>query len=165
MSDKPLVSILVGSASDADTIAGCRRALDDLGIAHEAKIYSAHRTPEELLVYLEKLPERGVEVIIAGAGMSAHLAGVVAAHTPLPVLGVPIASGALQGVDALLSTSQMPPGVPVGCMGIGKPGAKNAAFFAARILALHHKDIAERLQGAVKDMRDKVLATELPSNY
>src|SRR5687768_14082446 len=130
------VAILVGSQSDGDTIAAARTVLGELQIPHEARVLSAHRTPKELVEYVEALPSRGAKVIIAGAGMSAHLAGVVAAHTALPVLGVPIASGALQGVDALLSTSQMPPGVPVGCMGIGKAGATNAAYLAARILAL-----------------------------
>src|SRR5687767_6578150 len=123
---QPLVTIIIGSANDAEAIAGARKTLSELGIAHEARVLSAHRTPSELLAYVADLEKRGVRVIIAGAGMAAHLAGVVAAHTALPVLGVPFASGTLQGFDALLSTSQMPPGVPVGCMGIGAPGATNA---------------------------------------
>jgi phosphoribosylaminoimidazole carboxylase PurE protein len=163
MADTPLVSIIVGSISDADVIAGCRQALDDYGIPHEAKVLSAHRTPAELQAYVEGLAARGVRVVIAGAGMSAHLAGVVAAHTQLPVLGVPIASGALQGVDALLSTSQMPPGVPVGCMGIDKAGATNAAHLAARILAVGDAALGKKLQQRVASMRDEVLAAELPS--
>ena len=165
MAAEPLVSIIVGSTSDADTIAKCRKTLDELGIAHEAKVLSAHRTPGELVAYVDSLPGRGVKIIIAAAGMSAHLAGVTAAHTTLPVLGIPVASGALQGVDALLSTSQMPPGVPVGCMGIGGPGATNAAYLAARILALGDGGIAERLAAATGKMRDKVLGASLPDSY
>ena len=119
---EPRVAIIVGSTSDADVIAGARSTLDELQIPHEAKVLSAHRTPHEVVQYVESLPSRGVSVIIAAAGMSAHLAGVVAAHTNLPVLGVPIASGALQGVDALLSTSQMPPGVPDSTRHETRPG-------------------------------------------
>lgn len=158
----PQVAILVGSQSDGDAIAGARTVLRDLEIPHEARILSAHRTPKEVVTYVEGLASRGVRVIIAGAGMSAHLAGVVAAHTHLSVLGVPFASGALQGVDALLSTSQMPPGVPVGCMGIGKPGATNAAYLAARILALTDAGVRERLAAATNAMREKILNTTLP---
>jgi phosphoribosylaminoimidazole carboxylase PurE protein len=165
MSDKPLVAILVGSTSDAEVIAACRRALDAYGIAHEARVLSAHRTPNEVVQYVEALAGRGVRVVIAAAGMSAHLAGVVAAHTHLPVLGVPVASGALQGVDALLSTSQMPPGVPVGCLGIGKPGAANAAHLAARILALGDDALRARLAERTATMRDEVLAATLPEAY
>jgi phosphoribosylaminoimidazole carboxylase PurE protein len=158
----PIISIIVGSASDADTIASCRSVLQDLGISHEAKVLSAHRTPKELLEYVEPLEQRGVKIVICAAGMAAHLAGVVAAHTPLPVIGIPVASGSLQGIDALLSTSQMPPGVPVACMGIGKAGARNAAFFAARMLALHSDGVRDRLQSAVTTMRNKVLNSSLP---
>ncbi len=165
MANDPLVSIIVGSTSDADTIAKCRKTLDDLGIAHEARVLSAHRTPSELVEYVEGLQGRGVRVLIAAAGMSAHLAGVAAAHTSLPVFGIPVASGALQGFDALLSTSQMPPGVPVGCMGIGGAGATNAAYLAARVLALSDTGIATRLATAVGKMREKVLAATLPDSY
>ncbi len=159
---EPLVSLIVGSVSDANTVKGCRQTLHTLGIAYEAKVFSAHRTPAELIAYVETLEGRGVEVVIAAAGMSAALSGVVAAHTRLPVLGVPVVSGALQGVDALLSTAQMPPGVPVGCLGVGAPGAKNAAFLAARILALSHVPIREALADQVTQMRNKVLAASLP---
>lgn len=158
----PLVVVLVGSASDADQIRGCREALERLGIPHEARVLSAHRTPDELREYLEGLPDRGVQVVIAAAGMAAHLAGVVAAHTSLPVLGVPMASGALQGMDALLATVQMPPGVPVGTLGIGSPGGRNAAFLAARILALHDDGIRTRLTDVVSEDRAKVLDSRLP---
>jgi len=156
------VSIIVGSTSDAEPISGARQTLDELGIRYEAKVLSAHRTPRELVAYVNGLSDRRIGVVIAGAGMSAHLAGVVAAHTTLPVIGVPFVSGALQGVDALLSTSQMPPGVPVACMGLGKPGAINAAFFAARLLALSDARVAESLAAVLEKRRDKVLSATLP---
>lgn len=161
MSDT-LVAVIVGSASDADQIAGCRDALTRLGIGHEAKVLSAHRTPEELADYLDGLEERGIEIVIAAAGMAAHLAGVVAAHTTLPVLGVPMASGALQGLDALLSTVQMPPGVPVATFGIGSPGGKNAAYMAARILALTHPKVKQRLADVIAEDKQRVIRAELP---
>jgi phosphoribosylaminoimidazole carboxylase PurE protein len=161
MPDPVLVAVIVGSASDADQIAGCREALTRLGIGHEAKVLSAHRTPDELAEYLDGLEDKGVEIVIAAAGMAAHLAGVVAAHTTLPVLGVPMASGALQGIDALLSTVQMPPGVPVGTLGIGSPGGKNAAYLAARILALKHPAVKERLAAATAEDKQKVLGAEI----
>jgi len=157
----PLVAVIVGSASDADQIAGCREALGRLGIGHEARVLSAHRTPNDLAEYLDGLEERGIEVVIAAAGMAAHLAGVIAAHTTLPVLGVPMASGALQGIDALLSTVQMPPGVPVATLGIGSPGGKNAAYLAARILALTHPDVKRRLAEVIAEDRQKVLDSEI----
>ena len=162
MSKEPLISIIIGSASDAETLAGCRRALESYAIAHEIKILSAHRTPGELVAHVEGLEARGVRLVIAAAGMSAHLAGVVAAHTALPVLGVPVAAGALAGVDALLSTSQMPPGVPVGCLGIGAPGATNAAHLAARILAGSDPALRARLTEQTRSMREKVLAATVP---
>jgi phosphoribosylaminoimidazole carboxylase PurE protein len=163
VADKPiLVSVIVGSASDADQIQGCRDVLVRLGIGHEARVLSAHRTPAELLAYVEALEERGVEVVIAAAGMAAHLAGVVAAHTTLPVLGVPMASGALQGIDALLSTVQMPPGVPVATLGIGAPGGRNAAYLAARILAARHPEVKAAMATAVESDRKKVLGSALP---
>jgi len=161
MADPVLVSVIVGSASDADQIAGCREALTRLGIGHEAKVLSAHRTPDELAEYLDGLEGKGIEIVIAAAGMAAHLAGVIAAHTTLPVLGVPMASGALQGIDALLSTVQMPPGVPVGTLGIGSPGGKNAAYLAARILALKHPAVKERLAAAIAEDKQKVLRAEI----
>ena len=161
MPDPVLVAVIVGSASDADQIAGCREALTRLGIGHEAKVLSAHRTPDELAEYLDGLEDKGVEIVIAAAGMAAHLAGVVAAHTTLPELGVPMASGALQGIDALLSTVQMPPGVPVGTLGIGSPGGKNAAYLAARILALKHPAVKERLAAATAEDKQKVLGAEI----
>jgi phosphoribosylaminoimidazole carboxylase PurE protein len=155
------VAVIVGSASDAEQIKGCRDTLDRLGIGHEAKVLSAHRTPDELAAYVESLPGRGIEVVIAAAGMAAHLAGVVAAHTALPVLGVPMAAGALQGIDALLATVQMPPGVPVGTLGIGSPGGKNAAYLAARILALGHPEVKAALTDAIAADRERVLQSEI----
>jgi phosphoribosylaminoimidazole carboxylase PurE protein len=157
-----LVSVIVGSASDAEQIQGCREVLDRLGIGHEARVLSAHRTPAELLQYVAGLEERGVEVVIAAAGMAAHLAGVVAAHTTLPVLGVPLAAGTLAGMDALLATVQMPPGVPVATFGIGSAGGRNAAFFTARILAPRHAPVRERLEIALEEDRRRVLESELP---
>jgi len=158
----PLVAVIVGSASDADQIAGCRETLTRLGIRHEARVLSAHRTPAELVEYVETLADRGIEIVIAAAGMAAHLAGVVAAHTSLPVLGVPMASGPLQGVDALLATVQMPAGVPVGTLGIGSAGGKNAAYLAARILAARHPDVKAALAAAMAADRERVLGSDLP---
>ncbi|MEX2322838.1 MAG: 5-(carboxyamino)imidazole ribonucleotide mutase [Acidimicrobiia bacterium] len=162
MAEPVRVAVIVGSASDADQIEGCRETLRRLGIGHEARVLSAHRTPGELVDYLDGLEGRGIEIVIAAAGMAAHLAGVAAAHTTLPVLGVPMASGPLQGIDALLSTVQMPPGVPVATLGIGSPGGKNAAYLAARILALSHPGVRERLEQALAEDREQVLGSELP---
>ena len=162
MTDPTLVAVIIGSASDADQIAGCRETLRRLGIGHEARVLSAHRTPAELIAYVAGLEPRGIEVVIAAAGMAAHLAGVVAAHTALPVLGVPLASGALSGVDALLATIQMPPGVPVATLGIGAAGGRNAAYLAARILAARHPGVKTRLQQAMTEDHDRVLEAELP---
>lgn len=161
----PLVSIMVGSASDGEVIAAARRALDTFGIPHEAKVLSAHRTPDEVVEYVKGLAGRGFKVVIAAAGMAAHLPGVVAAHTRLPVLGVPIAAGALAGVDALLSIAQMPGGVPVGCLGVGSSGAKNAAYLAARVIALTDAKVAERVAAVLQEDHDKVMKSELPSDY
>ena len=162
MADPTLVAVIVGSASDADQIAGCRQTLRRLGIGHEARVLSAHRTPAELIEYVAGLERRGIEVVIAAAGMAAHLAGVVAAHTALPVLGVPLASGALQGIDALLATVQMPPGVPVATLGIGAAGGRNAAYLAARILAARHPGVRTLLDQAMAEDHDRVLEAELP---
>lgn len=160
MSDGAMVAVLMGSRSDLDQMAACRETLRRLEIPHETRILSAHRTPAELTAYLGDLEPRGVQVVVAAAGMAAHLAGVVAAHTTLPVLGVPMASGSLQGLDALLSTAQMPGGVPVATLGIGSHGGKNAAYLAARILALQDRAVRERLQAVVREDADKVLAAD-----
>jgi 5-(carboxyamino)imidazole ribonucleotide mutase len=139
------VAILMGSANDWDVMRAAEQALDELGIASDARVISAHRTPKRLTDFLAGAEERGIRVIIAGAGMAAHLAGVTAAHTLLPVLGVPVGGGALSGLDALLSTVQMPGGIPVATFAIGRAGAKNAALMAAAILAVHDPAVRERL--------------------
>lgn len=146
------VLILMGSDSDWPVMAEARRALEDLGIAVEAHVSSAHRTPERTAALAREAAGRGVKVIICGAGAAAHLAGVVAAETELPVLGVPLASSDLKGLDALLSTAQMPGGVPVGTLALGAAGARNAGLLAARIVALSDPAVAER----VRDQRARM---------
>jgi 5-(carboxyamino)imidazole ribonucleotide mutase len=141
----PTVGIIMGSRSDWQTMRHAAETLDRLGIAHETRIVSAHRTPRRLVAYAEGARGRGIKVVIAGAGGAAHLPGMVAAMTPLPVLGVPIESQALRGLDSLLSIVQMPGGVPVGTLAIGKPGAINAALLAAAILALGDTAVAKAL--------------------
>ena len=142
---KMLVGVLYGSTSDEIVMADCLKTLDKLGIGYEVNVMSAHRTPTEVADYSGKAASRGIKVLIAGAGLAAHLAGAVAANTKLPVIGVPLSVGTLGGLDALLSTVQMPPGVPVATVAIGKYGAKNAAWLAARIIALSDADIASVL--------------------
>jgi 5-(carboxyamino)imidazole ribonucleotide mutase len=137
----PLVGIVIGSQSDAEVIQAAGDALVSLGIEHELSVISAHRNPDKLRAYVTGARERGIEVFIAAAGMAAALPGVIASMTTLPVIGVPLAGSALNGVDALYSIVQMPGGVPVACMAIGKAGARNAAYFAAAILSLKHDDI------------------------
>jgi 5-(carboxyamino)imidazole ribonucleotide mutase len=137
----PLVGVVLGSSSDAPLIQGALEVLEQLGIAYEVQVISAHRTPERAREYGLEARGRGVEVLIAAAGMAAHLPGVLASWTMLPVIGIPLPSGELKGIDALLSIAQMPPGIPVACMGIGAAGAKNAAYLAAEILGLRHNDI------------------------
>ncbi len=134
--EKILIGILMGSASDAETMAETEKILKENKIPYEINVLSAHRNPDEVSKYAKAAEKRGLKVLICGAGMSAALAGVVSAHTKLPVIGVPMESGSLKGMDALLSTVQMPGGVPVACMAIGKAGAKNAGVFAVRILKL-----------------------------
>ena len=151
------VGVIMGSRSDHDTMRRCQERLTELGIPHEAKVVSAHRTPDWMAEYAKGAEARGLRVIIAAAGGAAHLPGMVAAHTTLPVLGVPIASGALQGFDALLSIAQMPGGVPVGTLAIGASGATNAAMLAARILALQDPALAQRLRAWHEAQRDRVL--------
>jgi phosphoribosylaminoimidazole carboxylase PurE protein len=143
---KPLVSVVMGSASDKDVMEGAMATLTELEVPWEVKITSAHRTPAQTREYAESAADRGLEVFIAGAGWAAHLAGVIASYTLLPVIGVPIDSSPLKGMDSLLSTVQMPPGIPVATVAIGKGGAKNAAILAAQILALKHPDISQRLK-------------------
>ncbi|HUT48423.1 MAG TPA: 5-(carboxyamino)imidazole ribonucleotide mutase [Alphaproteobacteria bacterium] len=141
----PPVGIVMGSQSDWPTMKKAAEVLDELGIGHEAIVASAHRTPERLVAWVTPARERGMKVIIAGAGGAAHLPGVVAAHTTLPVLGVPIESKSLKGLDSLLSIVQMPGGIPVGTLGIGDAGAKNAGLLAAAILAVEDADIKQAL--------------------
>ena len=140
---KPLVGIVMGSKSDAGTLQPTLDILEQLGIEHEVNIISAHRTPQKAKEYAQSARERGIEVIIAAAGLAAHLPGVLASWTTLPVIGVPIASGELKGVDSLYSIVQMPGGIPVACMAIGSPGVKNAAYLAAAILGLKHENIRQ----------------------
>lgn len=155
-SQKPKVGVLMGSDSDWDTMKECIELLDKFGVSYEVRISSAHRTPDQTAEYARTAAENGLEVIIAAAGMAAHLAGVIAAHTTLPVIGVPMASGALQGIDALLSTVQMPPGVPVATVGIGAGGAKNAAILATQILAIKDEKLAEKLTQHKSGMAESV---------
>jgi 5-(carboxyamino)imidazole ribonucleotide mutase len=141
----PSVGLIMGSKSDWETLAAAAETLDALGVAYEAKVVSAHRTPKRLYEYAESAKSRGLKVIIAGAGGAAHLPGMTASMTPLPVLGVPIKSRELKGLDSLLSIVQMPKGVPVGTLAIGEPGAVNAALMAVSILALSDETLAKRL--------------------
>lgn len=142
---KPLVAILMGSASDLEVMGEGAKVLEELGIAHEVVVTSAHRSPLETARYAQSARDRGLQVMIVGAGLAAHLAGAVAAHTTLPVLGVPLESGPLRGMDALLATVQMPAGVPVATLAIGAAGARNAALLAAQILALSDPRLAQVL--------------------
>ena len=160
-SDSPLVGIIIGSQSDLDVMRNASETLDDLGIANEIKILSAHRNPEQVNEYAATARQRGLKVIIAGAGMAAALPGVVAAQTPLPVLGVPMETRVLGGMDSLLSMAQMPGGIPVGTLAIGKAGAKNAALLAAAILALSDEGVAGRLD-AFRNKQNQAIA-EVPA--
>ena len=143
---EPRVGILIGSESDLETMERCREQLAELGIAAELRVLSAHRTPDAVREYARTAEKRGIRVLVAGAGMAAHLAGALASESMLPVVGVPLDAGPLHGIDALLSTVQMPRGLPVACMAIGKAGAVNAAVFAAQILALDDAAVREQLE-------------------
>src|SRR5574341_934490 len=160
----PLVAVIMGSKSDWETMRHADETLTQFGIPHESKVMSAHRTPALTAEYTAQAETRGIEVIIAAAGGAAHLAGVVAAHTVLPVLGVPIESQALKGIDSLLSTVQMPAGIPVGTLAIGKPGAINAALLAVAILAAKRPELRENLRRFRKEQAAKVLGETLPWN-
>ncbi len=159
----PIVGVVMGSKSDYEVLRPAVDLLNGFSIPHEVRIVSAHRTPDWLFEYAELAEDRGLQVIIAGAGGAAHLPGMLAAKTLVPVLGVPVPATMLQGIDSLLSIVQMPKGVPVGTLAIGKPGAANAALFAAEILALHNADLRSRLKAWREARRDEVLAEELPS--
>jgi len=154
----------MGSVSDWETMKNAAETLESLGVAHEVEVVSAHRTPDKLFSYAESAAERGLEVIIAGAGGAAHLPGMVAAKTVVPVLGVPVQSKALNGMDSLLSIAQMPAGVPVGTLAIGRAGAVNAALLAASIVANHDEKIRTALNEFRKNQTDKVLANPDPRN-
>ncbi len=156
MNEKPLVGILMGSDSDWNVMQAAAVILRQFAIPFEMLVSSAHRTPERTHQYAATAAERGVQVIIAGVGAAAHLAGVVAATTPLPVIGVPLSATGLQGLDALLATVQMPGGIPVATMAIGEAGARNAALFAVRMLALHDRQLAEKLAAFQRNMADEV---------
>ena len=155
------VAIIMGSKSDWDVMSHSAEMLSNLGIQYEAKVISAHRTPDLLDEYCAGLQEKGIKVIIAGAGLAAALPGVVAAKTTIPVVGVPLVVGSLDGLDALMSIVQMPPGIPVGTMALGKPGAINAALFAAAILALTDASIADRISAYREKQAQKILESEL----
>jgi 5-(carboxyamino)imidazole ribonucleotide mutase len=159
---RTLVGIVMGSRSDWATMEHAAQALEALHVAYEAEVVSAHRTPEKMFQYAQTARERGLRVIIAGAGGAAHLPGMVAALTPLPVLGVPVQSKALQGLDSLLSIVQMPGGVPTATFAIGVAGAKNAGLFAAQILALQDEALASRLDAYRRAQTDAVLAEADP---
>lgn len=159
MADTPRVGILMGSASDLPAMQAASDVLGQLGIAHEMRIMSAHRTPTVADEYASTARARGLGVIICGAGMAAHLAGAVAGRTQLPVIGVPLGASLL-GLDALLATVQMPPGVPVATVAVGKAGAKNAAWLAARMLAIADSSLAARLDSEAASMADKVNAAD-----
>lgn len=152
----PLVGIIMGSRSDLETMQEAANVLDELGVPYEMKVVSAHRTPDAMFAYAESAAARGIRVIIAGAGGAAHLPGMTASKTILPVIGVPVKSSALNGLDSLLSIVQMPGGVPVATMAIGKAGAKNAGLLAAQILALQSPELAARLEEYRAFMRQQV---------
>lgn len=162
MTDQAKVGVIMGSQSDWEVMQHCADMLDQLGIANETRVISAHRTPDVAFDYADSAVNRGLEVIIAGAGMAAALPGVLAAKTTIPVLGVPILSNAFNGMDALLSIVQMPPGIPVGALAVGKAGAINAAFLAASILGLKYPQVRDNLEAMRASRREAVLAQPDP---
>lgn len=159
---KPLVGVIMGSKNDWETLSGAAETLDRLGVPYEVRVVSAHRTPDLLFEYAGSAESRGLEVLIAGAGGAAHLPGMTASKTVLPVLGVPVESRALKGVDSLLSIVQMPAGIPVGTLAIGRSGAVNAALLAAAILGASHPEIRKALASFRAEQTDKVLAAPDP---
>jgi 5-(carboxyamino)imidazole ribonucleotide mutase len=158
----PLVAVIMGSKSDWGTMRQAAELLEEFGVDHECRVLSAHRTPTETAEYVGQAERRGIEVILAAAGGAAHLAGVCAAHTLVPVLGIPMESAALKGLDSLLSTVQMPAGIPVGTLGIGAAGARNAALLAIAILANSRPELRERLRRFRVAQSEKVLREALP---
>ncbi len=161
MTPRPVVGIIMGSKSDWETMREASRVLTKLGVAHETKVVSAHRTPDLLFAYAASAAARGLKVIIAGAGGAAHLPGMAAAKTALPVLGVPVASKALKGLDSLLSIAQMPKGVPVGTLAIGPSGAANAGYLAAQILALEDPALRRRVEAFRRRQTSDALKSRL----
>jgi len=160
-SSTPLVAVLMGSKSDWETMRHCADTLSSYGVAHECRVLSAHRTPAETAKFVSEAESRGVEVLVAAAGMAAHLAGAVAAQTTLPVLGVPMEGSSLNGLDSLLSTVMMPKGIPVGTLAIGKAGAINAALLAVQILANKRPELREKLKADRKAQAEKILNEKL----
>jgi len=154
---QPLIAVIMGSKSDWETMKNASDTLARFGVPHESRVLSAHRTPQAATEFAAGASERGLKVIIAAAGGAAHLAGVLAAHTILPVLGVPMESQMLRGMDSLLSTVQMPAGIPVGTLAIGKPGAINAALLAVAILALQRPDLHDKLEAFRREQAEKIL--------
>lgn len=159
---KPLVAVIMGSKSDWEVMRAASDTFNEFGVPHENRVLSAHRTPELAAEFAASAEARGLEVIIAGAGGAAHLAGVTAAYTTLPVLGVPMESASLKGLDSLLSTVQMPAGVPVGTLAIGKPGARNAALLAIAILANSRRELREKLHRFRAEQKQKIAKETLP---
>src|SRR3954470_17148205 len=160
---EPTVAVIMGSTSDWETMRHAAETLQEFGVAMESQVVSAHRTPEMMAQYAREAAGRGIQVIIAGAGGAAHLPGMVAAHTRLPVLGVPVESRVLRGVDSLLSIVQMPAGIPVATLAIGEAGAKNAALLAVSILALYNENLRESLVSFREKQTAEVRAAELPA--
>jgi 5-(carboxyamino)imidazole ribonucleotide mutase len=158
---KPLVAVIMGSKTDWDTMRAASDTLKEFGVDHESRVLSAHRTPELAAEFASNAESRGIEVIIAGAGGAAHLAGVTAAYTVLPVLGVPMESPSLKGMDSLLSTVQMPGGIPVGTLAIGKGGAKNAALLAIAILANKRPELRDKIRSFRAEQKKKVMSETL----
>ena len=155
------VAIVMGSASDWDVMSNASKLLDKFGIEHESRVLSAHRTPKQLEEFIVEAEKNGTQVFIAGAGLAAALPGVVAAKTTIPVIGVPLIAGSLDGMDALMAIVQMPPGIPVGTVAIGKPGAINAALYAISIMALKDESLAKQLKNYRAEQAEKVLSATL----
>lgn len=161
MTEQPLIGVIMGSKSDWETMQNAAEVLAEFGVPYECRIVSAHRTPELMREYAQAAEQRGLEVIIAGAGGAAHLPGMVASHTVLPVLGVPVQTQALKGMDSLLSIIQMPAGIPVGTLAIGKAGARNAALLAVAILANSRPELRRKLHAFRADQTQRVLEDKL----
>ena len=155
------IAIVMGSASDWDVMSNASKLLDKFGIEHESRVLSAHRTPKQLEEFIVEAEKNGIQVFIAGAGLAAALPGVVAAQTTIPVIGVPLIAGSLDGMDALMAIVQMPPGIPVGTVAIGKPGAINAALYAISIMALKDESLAKQLKNYRAEQAEKVLSATL----